>query len=216
MTNPIAAIRLSAAQAETEMQKANHFQNEVGATITEAKALIETARQEAQRVQQLADVENQKRDTALQCIADDALDQYLDTKRVEAAALAAARLIHDAGAIRDEFDAMTPWLTEFLSDAVTRLVGQLGDDDILSRLVVEGVASLKDARQVTVLVHPGDLAQMQAARDAFPRRFDGVADIRSDERLKSGAVTLEGQGGMVDASLITQVDALCSALEAQL
>ena len=216
MTRPFAATRLTAAEATAQMQKSVEIDQEVGATISEAKALIETARQEARRVQELSEAKSRERDTALQGIANAAVDRYLDTKRVEAAATAAARLIRDAGEIREEFDSMIPWLTEFLEVAITRLIGQLDDEDVLSRLVAEGVSSLKDARQVTVLVHPADLAHLQATRTSYPVRFSGVADIRGDARLQPGAVSLEGAGGSVDASLVTQVEALCAALEAHL
>lgn len=216
MTRTFCATRLSATEAASRIAETGRIEQEVGATISEAKALIETARAEARRVQELTDAGNKARDTTLQSIADKALDRYLDAKRIEAAAKAAARLIRDAGEIREEFDALVPWLTEFLADAVQRLVGELDDHDLLSRLVAEGVASMKDARQLTVLVHPSGLRHLQNARAAHPLRFAGVADIRADARLKPGAVSLEGEGGTVDASLVTQLDALCDALEVPL
>ncbi len=214
MTQQLTASRLKAADAARQIEAAGRLEKEVGATISEAKDLIETARREARRVQELARAETEQRDTALRGIAAETVDRYLDTKRIEAAAVAAARLIHDAGSIRAEFDALTPWLTEFLRNAIEGLVGTLGDTEVLSRLVGEGVATLKDARRVTVLVHPGDLAQLQAAREAYPLRFSGVSELRTDARLQPGAVSLESDGGVIDASLTTQIDILCRELEA--
>lgn len=214
MNAPLVAVRIDAAEAERRIAASRALGRHADAAIDEARAIVETARREARSVAAMARAHEVERGKALHAIAEDTVDRYLDTKKVEAAAEAAARLLRDAGRIRAEFDALTPWLTDFLRDAVTRLVGTLDDDELLSRLVAEGLASQKDARQVVIRVAPKDIERLEAARSVHPLRFAGVAEIRADGCLKPGAVLLEGPGGVLEAGLETQLDILCRELEA--
>jgi flagellar biosynthesis/type III secretory pathway protein FliH len=213
MSLPLTARRLSSGQAAAQIGRSDRLAREASETILEARELVEAARAETQRMRALADSQAAGQESALRSVAAETVDRYLDAKRIEAAALAAAQLIHDAGAIRQEFDALAPWLSAFLREAIERLLGELDDEEVIARLVAQGVASLKSAREVTVLMHPGDLRKLEAARLAHPLRFTGVSAIRADARLRPGAVTLQGDGGTVDASLMTQVDILCREIE---
>jgi flagellar biosynthesis/type III secretory pathway protein FliH len=213
MNYPLTARRIAASDAAELVDRSKVMAREVGATFREAKELVETARAETRRIRQIAESQAAARDSAFRMIATETVDRYLDKQRIEAAAIAAARLIRDAGAIRKEFDALTPWLCTFLREAVERLLGEINDDQLIARLVAQGAASFKSARDVVVLVHPSDLGKLQAAQVAHPLLFTGVTGIRADTRLRPGAVTLEGEGGSVDASLMTQVDILCREIE---
>ena len=56
---------------------------------------------------------------------------------------------------------------------------------------------------------------MEAARAAHPLRFEAVTALRADARLRREKVILDGAGGVTDASIATQVDLLCRALEVE-
>lgn len=210
----LSAHRLSAADAATEVEAVTRMSDTAGATITEARVLMEAVQREAERVRRMADAEQERRDTALTAIASQTVDRYLDTKRIEAAAIAGARLIREASAVRREFESMTPWLSEFLRAAIERMVGRMDDEDLLSRLVAEGVASMQHSREVVVRGGPVAIERIAAARKAHPDRFAAVASLRVDASLPADAIVVEGEGGVVDASLSTQVDLLCREIEA--
>lgn len=208
---PFRAERLPAAEAVRIDQLDGHARD----AMSEARAMIEVARRETSKLREMAEAEKARRKAVMVATADKALADFLDGKRVERDARASAALLSDAASVRQDFDALIPWLTDFLRTAVGRLVGEIGEEEVFSRLVVQGVADLKRSRGIALVVHPDTLARVEAARVQFPDRFSAVERVTPDGSQPRDRLLLEGDGGFVDLSLDVGVDALCAELTRQ-
>ena len=87
------------------------------------------------------------------------------------------------------------------------------DEQTLKRIVVGSLELVRDKRQITVLVHPEDLARMQAWRLELLEHVDTTAlFFEDDESLERGDCLIETEAGRVDARLSVQLESFKRAL----
>ncbi len=108
-------------------------------------------------------------------------------------------------------------VVDVVNQAVRKVVGELPDDERITRIVKTALSNLSARQRVTVRVAPEDekvlrreLADMLAeGRGAF-------LEIAADARLGRGSCLMESDLGIVDAGLETQLEALRRAFAARI
>jgi flagellar assembly protein FliH len=90
--------------------------------------------------------------------------------------------------------------------------------ELLSEIVKNAFRSLGEAKQVTVRVHPKDLALLKERAQEIAQHLasSAVLDIRPDDTLGRGDCLVDSDIGSLDARLHTQLETLKQQLEISL
>lgn len=83
--------------------------------------------------------------------------------------------------------------------------------EVVAAMVSDAVARLAGAAEVTVRVHPDDLAAVEAHRPRIEEAAGGRLQIVGDDRTDGGCL-VESASGLVDARLSTQLREMRKAL----
>jgi flagellar assembly protein FliH len=99
-------------------------------------------------------------------------------------------------------------------EAVCKMLGSAAvSPDGIRVLVHEAAAHAAGAQQVTVRLHPGDLAALQAAGGMDGALASGASvQWAADKSIELGGCVVETDGGTLDARLETQVERLRATL----
>ncbi|MDR3045221.1 MAG: HrpE/YscL family type III secretion apparatus protein [Desulfovibrio sp.] len=106
-----------------------------------------------------------------------------------------------------------------VTEAVRKVIGDLGDDERIVRIVRTALVAVRSQQRVVVRVAPADERAVTEALGAMLQSAPGSAsflDVVADPRLDRGACLLESELGVVDASLETQLKALENAFHAKI
>lgn len=102
-------------------------------------------------------------------------------------------------------------LLEIAFAAICRILGEQGASrDALQRIVQDAVASARDRRQLTVRLHPDDVALLRLDADAA----DTVVQLSPDAGVMLGGCIVDSGTGSLDARFETQLTLLGAALSA--
>ena len=161
--------------------------------VQEAKQIVERAQAEANTIRvearQIGLMSATEQMSVHLLRAESARRRFIDSAReeVESSALAVARL----------------------------LVGHSADLDPvwLAQSVEEHLATLRGARQVTLVCHPGDKAALEAGVTSHVEK--DVVELVCDEKVTRGGFRIHSDLGDVDATVEGRVQVLLDALEAQ-
>lgn len=125
------------------------------------------------------------------------------------------------GQARAEYDALMarnePDMLALAFGIARRIVGRTieMDETAIARIVAQAMESVRNQRQIVVLVHPDDVPQLEAHRDLWTGQIEGASVyLEADERIERGGCVIETQSGRVDARLDVQLDAMRRAMEA--
>jgi type III secretion system HrpE/YscL family protein len=90
------------------------------------------------------------------------------------------------------------------------------DAQAIADVAAEAVRLAGEARELTVRVHPDDLAALERGRPRVLERARATQiAFRADERIARGGCIVESELGLVDARLSTQLDAIERALKGE-
>lgn len=110
-------------------------------------------------------------------------------------------------------------LVNVVSQALRKIVGELGNDELIVRIVRNALVAVRNQQRVIVRVAPADESAVAEALRPMLQSAPGSAsflDIVADPRLERGACMLESELGVVDASIETQLKAFENAFHAKL
>lgn len=106
-----------------------------------------------------------------------------------------------------------------VTEAVRKVIGDLGDDERIVRIVRTALVTVRNQQRVVIRVAPADERAVSQALAAMLQAAPGSTsflDVVADPRLDRGACLLESELGVVDASLETQLKALENAFHAKI
>ena len=109
-------------------------------------------------------------------------------------------------------------IVRVVNEAVSRVIGELDDNERIVRIVRTALASVRNQKRVVVRVATADEKAVSEGLAAMISRTPGTTgflDVVPDPRLSTGSCILESELGVVDASLETQLRALEKAFNAK-
>jgi flagellar biosynthesis/type III secretory pathway protein FliH len=202
------ATYMPAAEFEAVFGEENSVQSE-------ARRLIDEAQKVAADLCRAVEREHAAIDQRLSEISKSELEAFLDKERIAYEAEAFAALLDASAQVKRGFDALQPWLSKLVETAVTRIIGSFDDDELIARLVAEGIREIDPGQHVALRVAPDCLGRVTAAKQALPQRFAAVASITADPALGPGEMLLDSAGGFVEITLRAQIDAVMSCVTAK-
>lgn len=178
----------------------------------EADRIIKRAEQAAAKARQIAEAEREKLDSYLKNISDDELKKFID---VESAKSATASFIASLDAIaqmKRDFDEMLPWLVALVETSLRRLIGELTDDELFSRIVAQALIEIDPGRQSSLRAGVSAFPKIRQAQRQYPERFNGIARIDRDASIGAEELYLECKVGCADIGINAQIASILSAL----
>lgn len=109
-------------------------------------------------------------------------------------------------------------MVELVLDAVRKVVSDFDDRQRLTTVVKNCLDLLRSQKQLSLNVHPSQVAFLRGEVDALRERYPSVVqiDVHPDPRLAIDACLVESDIGVVEASLSGQVkilqETLCAAI----
>ncbi len=99
-------------------------------------------------------------------------------------------------------------------EAIKKIIGDMDDREIITRVVKNALAMVRNQKQVTLKVAPEDLETIQSRLSDIMENYPtiGFVEIVADSRLKKHSCVLESEMGVVDASVEVQLKAIEKAL----
>ena len=112
------------------------------------------------------------------------------------------------------FESMEKSIAGLVIQCLEKVLGEMGDEVLIHRVVKAGLAVARNEKKVVVRVAESDLAAVQKETASLLQSYPGirVLDISADTRLSAGACIIESELGVVDASLETQLAAIKRAI----
>lgn len=182
----------------------------------QAERITEEAERRAGLIERAAVENDAARKAAFETRGRDELKRVIEAEALTKTADGFLRVAREADRIRDEFEALTPWLLDLVERSVRRIIGELDDRDLAARVVAEAVSELDEQTALAIRVRAADREALRDAMVQHPDRFVGVDRIRTDNTLKKGVVVIEGRGGLIDVSIESQLAALTDHLRREL
>lgn len=194
--------RVIAAQDFAEAQK-----NEA-----EVKEATETAADIIARAEQRAAEIIANAEARVQQIAQTELERFVDEEAIDNVAAGVQVMLNAAETIRDEFDAYTPWMLEFVETSVMRITGVLPAEKLWAGLIEQGVSDLRDRFNLVLHCHPTKLTELREAVAGSKFLCKSVRDVFPDRSLGLDECLIQSGQGITDISLSTQLAAVLKAL----
>lgn len=109
-------------------------------------------------------------------------------------------------------------VVEIVMSAVMKIVGEIDDEKLILKIVKNALAVVRNQKQVTLRVAPGQVKTVKNALDKILSDYPGISfiDVAGDSRLKSDGCILETDIGVVDASVDVQLSAIRKSLTQKL
>jgi len=107
-------------------------------------------------------------------------------------------------------------MVELVLEAVRKVISDFDDRQRLTTVVKNCLELLRGQKQLSLNVHPSQVAFLRSQIDALRELYPSVAhiDVHPDPRLAIDACLVESDIGVVEASLSGQVEILKAALSA--
>ncbi len=204
---------------QTSVVSAKEFEQlvvEQRETHLAADDLIATAHAEAEKV--LAEARAEAA-AILNRVREDVTAELKTTMQARAAERQAQYFLTidaEVNKIRAAFESMTPWLRDTVLTAVERIIGDLNDEELLSRAVAEAARSFDRSFALTLLVNPADQKKYQALFTQFPDQFATVTAIKTDDDVSPATCRLSANAGTVTVDLQAQLAEIEKILTQQL
>lgn len=186
----------------------------VRASEAAADAILSSAEEEAQKI--IADAKR-KADEILS-FGIEALEAEQEILRIrhekEINALAALDVLNTAQILVARFDALSPWVSQLVVNAVARMVGTIPAHELFLWPLKEYLQQAREGLQLRIRVHPQDYAALNRLR-ADPKYrilFSAVCEVAEDWKLSPGDCLVEDQEGLRDISIRAQISQLCLEL----
>lgn len=178
------------------------------ALLHEAQDILEAARVRAAELEQAARQAYDRR-------VEEGYRDGLEQGRLEHA----EKLLETIMSSVEFIEGIEATVVRVVTEAVRKVIGDLGDDERIVRIVRTALVAVRSQQRVVVRVAPADERAVTEALGAMLQSAPGSAsflDVVADPRLDRGACLLESELGVVDASLETQLKALENAFHAKI
>lgn len=103
---------------------------------------------------------------------------------------------------------------EVVGDALRKILGEIDSEELISRVVKNALATVRNQKKVTVIVNPSDSEVVHGRINDLLAEYPAIntIDVLTDARVTAGGCKLETEMGVVDASLEVQLEAIKKAL----
>ena len=114
----------------------------------------------------------------------------------------------------ENFESFENSVIQVVEDALRKIVGDMDDKELVSRVVRNALAMVRDQKKVTLIVNPKELDTVRGQLNDLLAQYPSinVIDVVSDARVSMGGCKLETEMGVVDASIETQLEAIKKSL----
>ena len=169
------------------------------AVWTDAQALLERARSDAERIRLEAT-------QAFESEKSRGYEEGLQEARLEQT----ERMIENATRMVEFFASVEQRMVGLVMDAVRRIIADYSDAERVMAVVRSGLHVMRNQKQLTLRLAPEHATQVSARAAELLQSFPGIGmlDIVPDSRLKGDAAILESEIGVVEASIDMQMQAL--------
>jgi type III secretion protein L len=185
--------------APSRIIKADEF-----STAHDARAILDEARAEAARiVDEAKEVYERERKRGF--------DEGSETAKLEMA----ERMIDAVGSIVDYLGTVEHDMVEVVGRALERILGEIGDKELIIRVVKNALATVRNEKNLTLRVAPDQVATVKARMNEILAQYPIIVDVQvmGDGRLGKTGCILESEIGVIDASLEGQITALKKSFE---
>lgn len=133
---------------------------------------------------------------------------------------AAAEAVQNLAALKLDTDrwrrSIEAEMIEVVMRAVTRVIGEIDDLELVQRVTAAAVAELRDVGRIALHVAPADQRAVREHLSVLTQAFPGVeiVDVVADPTVGRGGAVLKSALGSIDARIETQLTGLRAALSA--
>jgi type III secretion protein L len=169
------------------------------AASRDARAIVDAARAEAQRIlteaKEISERERQR-----------AFEEGRDAARLEMS----EQMIDTVGHVVDYLGKVEHEMVDVVGLALERILGEIGDKELVVRVVKNALAAVRNEKHLTLRVAPGQVATVKERMNEILGLYPIIVDIQvvGDGRLSPTGCILESEIGVIDASLDGQIGAL--------
>ncbi len=123
-------------------------------------------------------------------------------------------MIEAAARSVENFEEFENDVMEVVSDALRKILGEFDNRELVSRVVKNALATVRNQKKVTVIVNPADAEIVREKIKELLALYPGITtiDILTDARVHTGGCKIETEIGVVDASLDVQLAAIKNSL----
>jgi type III secretion protein L len=173
-------------------------------TAQDARGMIDAARTEAERI--VADAQK---------IYESERERGLNEGREAAKLEMSEQMITAVANIVDYIDSVEHDMVELVGRALERILGEMGDEQVIVRTVKNALAVVRNEKQLTLRVAHDQVPIVREKLNEILASYPVITDIQvvADGRLPSTGCIIESQIGVIDASLDGQLAALRKSFE---
>lgn len=182
----------------------NLVKGEAYADLLEARALFADIAKEREKVREEAEE-----------IFEDASRRGYEDGQEKAKLEMSMQMIEVVSGTVDYLSKVETDIIEVVSLALERILGELDQDDLNVRVIRNALSKVRNQRQLTLRVAPGQLANVQGRVTEILADYPAIVelDVEADARLSETGCILESEIGIIDASLEGQLRTLRKAFE---
>ena len=173
-------------------------------TAHDARAIIDEARAEAARiVAEAKQVYEQERQRGF--------DEGSEQAKLEMS----ERMIDAVASIVDYLGTVEHDMVEVVGRAMERILGEMGDKEVIIRVVKNALAAVRNEKHLSLRVAPDQVATVKERMNEILALYPIIVDVQvmGDGRLGKTGCILESEIGVIDASLDGQIAALKKSFE---
>jgi type III secretion protein L len=173
-------------------------------TVHDARAIIEEAKIEAARiVAEAKQVFEQER------------ARGFEDGREAAKFEMAGQMIDAVGNIVEYLGSVEHDMVEVVGRSLERILGEIGDQELIVRVVKNALAAVRNEKHLTLRVAPDQVLTVRQRMNEILALYPIIADVQvvGDGRLSPTGCILESEIGVIDASLDGQIAALKKSFE---
>jgi type III secretion protein L len=173
-------------------------------TAHDARAILDEARAEAARIvadaRQVYEQERQR-----------GFDEGSEQAKLEMA----ERMMDAVGSVVDYLGTIEHDMVEVVGRAMERILGEMGDKEVITRVVKNALAAVRNEKHLTLRVAPEQVAPVKERMNEILKGYPIIVDVQvmGDGRLGKTGCILESEIGVIDASLDGQIEALKKSFE---
>jgi len=173
-------------------------------TAHDARAILDEARAEAARIvaeaKQVYESERKR-----------GFDEGSEAAKLEMA----EQMIDAVGNIVDYLGTVEHDMVEVVGRALERILGEIGDKELIVRVVKNALAAVRNEKHLTLRVAPEQVGPVKERMNEILAQYPIIVDIQvmADARLSKTGCILESEIGVIDASLDGQINALKKSFE---
>lgn len=178
-----------------------------------AQAIRARAEAEADEIIAAAHARADDMDRELREIADEQLLRFVDTNAIDEAARAVQRTLSEAHRIAADFDAVTPWMTEFVKAALFRITGEMPREELWTAVIQQALSDVRERWDLKLRCHPTRVNLFTGIIKNSKDLSETISLVQPDRDLDVDDCLLVSANGVLDISISTQIVTLLLAIE---